>query len=364
MNTPEFKFSCPYCGQHLLCENDLAGREIQCPGCQQPLLVPRRCLVEPLQPDGAVPVSADAWEGESRSEINPSGRSLAVLRFRYCFYGALLGALALSILSQFYHLLAMVLLGAGDGAGGWAASLFAAVGKMVLGALFSPWGLLGGVAGAWWASHKLNARLRETPPVAVDTQTSETAEAEGSILRRGEVPLACGLGLVVPTAYLLPQVMLGLLALPLVPAVVALLLIGVLRARSRFLAPGWQAIGIVLLLLAVGGLLLATLQATETSARQARLAQIRQNMHGQWPAERIEAEMQSLARHPAYAPPPRGGIRSAALWLAPLCMWLGLLCWAGWSQWRCLFWAGVVWGLPYGIARLIQAFGASMVLSA
>ena len=37
----ELKFSCPHCGQHILCEEQLAGREIQCPSCQQVLQVPR-----------------------------------------------------------------------------------------------------------------------------------------------------------------------------------------------------------------------------------------------------------------------------------------------------------------------------------
>ena len=36
----ELKFSCPHCGQHILCDEQLAGREIQCPGCQQVLQIP------------------------------------------------------------------------------------------------------------------------------------------------------------------------------------------------------------------------------------------------------------------------------------------------------------------------------------
>jgi hypothetical protein len=297
-----------------------------------------------------------------QSEINPRGRALAVLRFRYYFYGALLGALAMSIVS---NLIFMVLLGVGARDGGLADRLLEAAGGIVLGAFLTPWGLLGAVVGARWASHRLRVRLRGSPPVlaAADAGQSMTAEAESPILRRGEGPLACGLGLLVPTAYLLPQVMLGLLALLVAPVAVALVLIGVLRARNRNLN-GWrQAVGLLLLLLAVGGLLLATTVAMATSVRQADLAQRRQSMHGQWPAEQIEAEMQSLARHPAHAPPPRGGIKGAAFWLAPLCLWLGLACWTGWTQWRCLFWAGVVFALPFGVGEGIRILGPYMVLS-
>ena len=36
----EFKFSCPQCGQHILCDAQWSGREINCPACQQTLVVP------------------------------------------------------------------------------------------------------------------------------------------------------------------------------------------------------------------------------------------------------------------------------------------------------------------------------------
>jgi DNA-directed RNA polymerase subunit RPC12/RpoP len=36
----EFKFSCPHCGQHIQCDALWSGREINCPACQQPLVVP------------------------------------------------------------------------------------------------------------------------------------------------------------------------------------------------------------------------------------------------------------------------------------------------------------------------------------
>ena len=36
----EFKFSCPQCGQHIQCDTLWSGRQINCPACQQPLVVP------------------------------------------------------------------------------------------------------------------------------------------------------------------------------------------------------------------------------------------------------------------------------------------------------------------------------------
>ena len=43
----EFKFSCPHCGQHILRDLLSSGREINCPACQQPLIVPS------VEPPGA-----------------------------------------------------------------------------------------------------------------------------------------------------------------------------------------------------------------------------------------------------------------------------------------------------------------------
>ena len=36
----EFKFYCSNCDQHILCDTEWAGREINCPACQQTLMVP------------------------------------------------------------------------------------------------------------------------------------------------------------------------------------------------------------------------------------------------------------------------------------------------------------------------------------
>ena len=36
----QFKFSCPQCQQHLQCEEQLSGRQIQCPSCHVLIRVP------------------------------------------------------------------------------------------------------------------------------------------------------------------------------------------------------------------------------------------------------------------------------------------------------------------------------------
>jgi len=36
----EFKFSCPFCEQHLQCDERLSGRQIQCPSCNHLIRVP------------------------------------------------------------------------------------------------------------------------------------------------------------------------------------------------------------------------------------------------------------------------------------------------------------------------------------
>ncbi len=36
----DFKFSCPHCDQHIRCDEKLAGRQIQCPGCNHLIVIP------------------------------------------------------------------------------------------------------------------------------------------------------------------------------------------------------------------------------------------------------------------------------------------------------------------------------------
>src|SRR5436305_6068241 len=36
----DFKFSCPHCQQHLKCDEQFSGREIQCPSCNKLMWIP------------------------------------------------------------------------------------------------------------------------------------------------------------------------------------------------------------------------------------------------------------------------------------------------------------------------------------
>lgn len=36
----EFKFACPHCQQHFLCDERYSGREIQCPSCKVLIHIP------------------------------------------------------------------------------------------------------------------------------------------------------------------------------------------------------------------------------------------------------------------------------------------------------------------------------------
>jgi hypothetical protein len=36
----DFKFSCPHCQQHLKCDEQFSGREIQCPACNKLMWIP------------------------------------------------------------------------------------------------------------------------------------------------------------------------------------------------------------------------------------------------------------------------------------------------------------------------------------
>jgi hypothetical protein len=47
----DIKFSCPHCGQHISCEELWCGHQIQCPACQNNLMVPHA----PPPPAAAVP---------------------------------------------------------------------------------------------------------------------------------------------------------------------------------------------------------------------------------------------------------------------------------------------------------------------
>jgi len=53
-----FKFSCVYCGQHIECERALTGRQMHCPSCKVPIVIPPHTDVRYLK---LKPVTDFAW---------------------------------------------------------------------------------------------------------------------------------------------------------------------------------------------------------------------------------------------------------------------------------------------------------------
>ena len=56
---PEFKFSCPACGQNMTCDTAYVGSETTCPACQQSIIVPHPASAVPSygEPVVAIKVS-------------------------------------------------------------------------------------------------------------------------------------------------------------------------------------------------------------------------------------------------------------------------------------------------------------------
>lgn len=71
----DLKFACPHCEQHIKCEDDLAGQNINCPACGREVLVPKLPDEHHLRiTTGRVPVPTHA-HGAPRAGIAaaPSG---------------------------------------------------------------------------------------------------------------------------------------------------------------------------------------------------------------------------------------------------------------------------------------------------
>lgn len=105
---PEFKFYCPQCGQHILCDTGHSGMQINCPVCQQKIVVPQAPAAMPILPQpvpvhspppGAVPASGRPYL------VNPVAQPAVLANSR---------ALKNSLM-----VVAAVLVLAGLGVGGW-----------------------------------------------------------------------------------------------------------------------------------------------------------------------------------------------------------------------------------------------------
>ena len=74
----EFKFSCPQCGQHIQCDPGYSGAQINCPSCQQSIVVPQapRSAAAPLA--APVPPSAQpALSTRQSTTVPATGRRFA-----------------------------------------------------------------------------------------------------------------------------------------------------------------------------------------------------------------------------------------------------------------------------------------------
>ncbi|MBI4659875.1 MAG: hypothetical protein HY735_13625 [Verrucomicrobia bacterium] len=66
MKTHELKFYCSHCDQPLKCEVQFAGRQIQCPGCQQLIRIPNPPSgsgFTQVEPKAARPWDTREWGG-------------------------------------------------------------------------------------------------------------------------------------------------------------------------------------------------------------------------------------------------------------------------------------------------------------
>lgn len=68
----DFKFSCPSCGQHILCDTAYAGAQINCPGCGQALIVPQ-AAPSAAAPAAPPPPPAPSGLATRQSTMAPSG---------------------------------------------------------------------------------------------------------------------------------------------------------------------------------------------------------------------------------------------------------------------------------------------------
>ena len=133
-----------------------------------------------------------------------------------------------------------------------------------------------------------------------------------------EVYLAVALAVLSLATAVFRFVMLGLLAFPLGVIALTLGVIGVKGTRQQGMSLRQQAVGLVLLVIGVA-VLLAVANSTSLLAYQ-------EAVHLQRPSQAAPAE--------------GAWLQLAIGWLLPPgFIALGLLCWAGWSLRRCLFWA-------------------------
>ncbi|HEY1718269.1 MAG TPA: hypothetical protein VGH42_08250 [Verrucomicrobiae bacterium] len=74
----EFKFSCPQCNQRIQCDTGYAGAQINCPSCQQAIIVPQAPRSAAVPPAAPIPPSAPSVLATRQSTSAPAaGRQFA-----------------------------------------------------------------------------------------------------------------------------------------------------------------------------------------------------------------------------------------------------------------------------------------------
>ena len=111
----EFKFSCPQCGQHIQCDTGYSGAQINCPSCQQAIVVPQSPRSAAAPPAAPVPPPAPPGLSTKQNTTVPAtGRRFAGAP------GAQPPAKPKSkVLRNILVITASVVVLAGLGAGGW-----------------------------------------------------------------------------------------------------------------------------------------------------------------------------------------------------------------------------------------------------
>ncbi len=143
-------------------------------------------------------------------------------------------------------------------------------------------------------------------------------------MARSEVYLATGLAVLSLATAICQFVLLGLLALPLAPIALFLIILGVIKAKDEAVSSQLQLPGLAILILAFA-LLLKLAVTTSSLAFQT--------------AVHLQRPSQTAPTTGAWLLLTAGGLLPAGG------MVLGLRCWTGWSFRRCFFWGIATYGV-------------------
>jgi hypothetical protein len=177
------------------------------------------------------------------------------------------------------------------------------------------------------------------------------------LLRPGESSIVFGLTAAVVAAVLFPQVMLGLLALPIAPIALVFLLIGTICVRDKSLSATRQVLGITLLSTGIAATVVGSFVSAGMGAWEARREQIiaRDGLSG------VEALPES---NPFARPPSLPGFVKPCPWVAPFLVAPGFRLWSGFPMRRCFAWAVAVAALSPCVRLFFRIMWNKLVLTA